>query len=112
MKRIFDITVVLLTAAVWLPLIAGVALVVRIALGAPVFFVQERAGLKGKPFKLIKYSRKESDRFSRRENGKTTTSLGPGGIEHDKKVQDSWKATAACPGRPRNHGQGTRGSAK
>jgi len=64
------------------------------------------------PFKLIKYSRKESDRFSRRENGKTTTSLGPGGIEHDKKVQDSWKATAACPGRPRNHGQGTRGSAK
>ena len=55
MKRIFDITVVLLTAAVWLPLIAGVALVVRIALGAPVFFVQERAGLKGKPFKLIKF---------------------------------------------------------
>ena len=55
MKRLFDITLVLLTAAVWLPLGAVVALAVRMALGAPVFFVQERPGLGGRPFKLIKF---------------------------------------------------------
>ena len=55
MKRLCDITLVLLTAAVWLPLGAAVVLAVRIALGAPVFFVQERPGLGGRPFKLIKF---------------------------------------------------------
>jgi len=55
MKRLFDITLVLLAAAVWLPLGAAVALAVRMALGAPVFFVQERPGLGGRPFKLIKF---------------------------------------------------------
>jgi lipopolysaccharide/colanic/teichoic acid biosynthesis glycosyltransferase len=55
MKRLFDITLVLLATAVWLPLGAAVALAVRMALGAPVFFVQERPGLGGRPFKLIKF---------------------------------------------------------
>jgi len=55
MKRLFDITLVVLAAAVWIPLLLVVALVVRMALGAPVFFVQERPGLQGRPFKLIKF---------------------------------------------------------
>jgi len=55
MKRMFDITVVLLTAAVWLPLAFLVGFAVLIGLGRPIFFVQERAGLKGKPFKLAKF---------------------------------------------------------
>lgn len=55
MKRIFDITVVLLMAVLWLPLAVFVALAVLIGLGRPIFFVQERAGLAGKPFKLIKF---------------------------------------------------------
>ena len=55
MKRLFDITLVVLAAAVWIPLLLVIALVVRMALGAPVFFVQERPGLQGRPFKLIKF---------------------------------------------------------
>jgi lipopolysaccharide/colanic/teichoic acid biosynthesis glycosyltransferase len=54
MKRVFDSVVVLLAAAVWLPVLAGVALAVFIAMGRPVFFVQERAGLGGRPFRLVK----------------------------------------------------------
>ncbi len=55
MKRLFDATAVALTAVLWLPLLAVVSLAVRIGLGRPVFFVQERAGLNGKPFKLVKF---------------------------------------------------------
>ena len=46
---------VLMTVILWLPLLVLVALLVRFSMGAPVFFVQERAGLKGKPFKLVKF---------------------------------------------------------
>ena len=37
-----------------LPILA-IALAVRLMLGTPIFFVQERPGLHGKPFKLIKF---------------------------------------------------------
>lgn len=55
MKRVLDVVLVLLAAAFWLPLLALVALAVRAGLGRPVFFVQERPGLRGKPFKLVKF---------------------------------------------------------
>lgn len=55
MKRIFDITVVLLMAVLWLPLVVLIGVAVLIGLGRPIFFVQERAGLKGRPFKLVKF---------------------------------------------------------
>lgn len=55
MKRLLDITFVLLTAVLWLPLLAAVGLMVQIGLGRPVFFAQERPGLGGRPFKLIKF---------------------------------------------------------
>ena len=55
MKRTFDLVLVLLTAPLWLLAMLLVGLLVRLALGAPVFFVQERAGLRGRPFRLIKF---------------------------------------------------------
>jgi lipopolysaccharide/colanic/teichoic acid biosynthesis glycosyltransferase len=55
MKRLFDITLTLLTAALWLPLLAGVACAVWFFLGSPVLFIQERPGLKGKIFRLFKF---------------------------------------------------------
>ena len=55
MKRLFDITAVVVTAAAWLPLLLIVGLAVRLALGRPVLFVQARPGLRGRPFKLIKF---------------------------------------------------------
>lgn len=55
MKRALDLVLTLATAPLWLPLLAAVAVAVRLALGAPVFFVQERAGRGGKPFRLFKF---------------------------------------------------------
>lgn len=53
-KRIVDLVLAVVTAPVWGPIVALLALVVRARLGAPAFFVQTRPGLHGAPFKLIK----------------------------------------------------------
>lgn len=55
MKRMVDIVVVVTLACLWVPVFAVVALMVVIALGRPVFFVQERPGLGGRPFRLVKF---------------------------------------------------------
>ena len=54
MKRLLDILAVLLFAPLWLPLLALAALGVRVAMGSPVVFRQERAGLGGRPFTILK----------------------------------------------------------
>lgn len=54
-KRLFDLSVVLITAPLWMIVIAVVAVVVRKKMGSPVFFHQERAGLGGKSFNLVKF---------------------------------------------------------
>ena len=54
-KRALDLAVVLLLAPVLLPLSLVVALLVRRRLGSPVFFRQERAGLDGATFSLVKF---------------------------------------------------------
>ncbi len=55
MKRVFDITVVLVTAALWGPLLIMLGVGVAAIMGRPVFFRQARAGLGGEPFVLIKF---------------------------------------------------------
>jgi lipopolysaccharide/colanic/teichoic acid biosynthesis glycosyltransferase len=55
MKRLFDILLTLITAPLWVPLLAGVACVVAAGLGFPIFFIQERPGLNEAPFRLIKF---------------------------------------------------------
>jgi lipopolysaccharide/colanic/teichoic acid biosynthesis glycosyltransferase len=55
MKRIFDLILVLGTAFLWLPLLLGLALLVRWKLGAPIFFRQPRPGWGGKIFELVKF---------------------------------------------------------
>lgn len=37
------------------PLILGIAVMIRWRLGAPIFFVQKRPGLLGRPFKMLKF---------------------------------------------------------
>ena len=54
MKRVLDVAAVVLTAVVWVPLLLLAMMVVRAALGRPIFFVQERAGRDGRPFRLVK----------------------------------------------------------
>lgn len=55
MKRAFDIFVSALALALGAPLFAVIALLVRVKLGAPVFFVQMRPGLHGALFPLRKF---------------------------------------------------------
>lgn len=55
MKRIFDLTIALLALIALSPLIAITALLVRIKLGKPVFFMQLRPGLRGEAFRMFKF---------------------------------------------------------
>lgn len=54
-KRLFDQVLALLALALLAPVLGGVALLVGIGLGLPVFFCQQRPGLAGKPFQLWKF---------------------------------------------------------
>ena len=53
--RGLDITVALLMLTLTAPLMLAVALVVAWRLGRPVFFRQERPGIYGRPFELVKF---------------------------------------------------------
>ena len=55
LKRCFDLVLVVISAPFWVPILVLVALMVRWKLGAPVFFRQQRPGMSGKPFHLIKF---------------------------------------------------------
>jgi lipopolysaccharide/colanic/teichoic acid biosynthesis glycosyltransferase len=54
-KRLFDLLIALPALILLGPLLAGLALLVRVKLGAPVFFRQQRPGLHGKPFRMVKF---------------------------------------------------------
>ncbi|MBX7097204.1 MAG: sugar transferase [Myxococcaceae bacterium] len=54
-KRLFDI--VASAVALWLlfPLLAGVAIIIKLTSRGPIFFKQVRTGLHGKPFNMLKF---------------------------------------------------------
>jgi lipopolysaccharide/colanic/teichoic acid biosynthesis glycosyltransferase len=53
-KRVMDVSLVLLTAPVWVPLTAALALAVAVQDGRPVFFLQQRVGQGRQPFFIFK----------------------------------------------------------
>lgn len=59
-KRLFDISLVVLFAGCWLPLVAVVSVLVLLFDGGPVFFLQQRAGKGGKPFDVLKFKTMKS----------------------------------------------------
>lgn len=54
-KRLLDIAVSLATLVLLSPLLAAVAVLVRVKLGSPILFKQDRPGLGGRPFTLYKF---------------------------------------------------------
>lgn len=54
-KRCFDVLVGLIILIVLLPIYILVALLIWVFMGRPIFFVQKRAGLHGKPFNIVKF---------------------------------------------------------
>jgi len=54
-KRLFDLTAVILAAPLWLPVASVLAVLIRIKLGAPVLFRQQRPGFRGQIFTIFKF---------------------------------------------------------
>lgn len=54
-KRVFDVTVSSVLAIVLAPVAAGVAVAVAVKLGRPILFKQERPGLHGETFHMLKF---------------------------------------------------------
>ncbi|MDI1335913.1 MAG: sugar transferase [Lacunisphaera sp.] len=61
-KRIFDLAAVIITAPVWLVVLALLALLVRFKLGTPVLFRQKRPGFREEIFELVKFRTMTDDR--------------------------------------------------
>ena len=55
LKRVFDLCVASIALVTLAPLLLILATLVRIRLGAPVIFRQQRPGLHGRPFTLLKF---------------------------------------------------------
>ncbi len=61
-KRTTDVVLAAIALVVLVPVLAVVAVAVAVALGRPVLFRQERAGLNGEPFAVLKFrSMREPD---------------------------------------------------
>lgn len=55
MKRAVDLTVSALALLLLSPVLIAIALVVALTMGRPVLFRQQRAGLHGQPFTIVKF---------------------------------------------------------
>jgi sugar transferase EpsL len=55
MKRIFDIVLSVILLIIFLPIILLLSIFILLVLGSPIFFRQERPGLNGSIFELIKF---------------------------------------------------------
>ena len=55
MKRAFDLLAILVAAPLWVPVALVVAGLVRVKMGSPVLFCQERTGRGGRPFLRRKF---------------------------------------------------------
>ena len=54
-KRLFDIAVAFLFLLLLLPVLAVIALVIRVKLGSPVIYRQKRPGIRGEVFEICKF---------------------------------------------------------
>ena len=54
-KRLFDLVFSFCWLVGFAPLLLVVGILVRLKLGSPVLFIQERPGLRGRPFRMVKF---------------------------------------------------------
>lgn len=55
MKRIFDVVLTAGGILIFAPLVLLLILLIRVKLGSPIFFVQMRPGVRGVPFRIVKF---------------------------------------------------------
>lgn len=53
-KRVLDVALAVVAAPFALPIVACAALAILVSMGRPVFYVQPRVGLAGRPFNMVK----------------------------------------------------------
>jgi len=73
MKRAFDIIVSLAALVLLAPLLLLIALCIRLNMGAPVFYVQQRPGLDGRLFRIRKFRTMQTGEG---DDGRRLTGLG------------------------------------
>ncbi|MBK6894529.1 MAG: sugar transferase [Flavobacteriales bacterium] len=61
LKRLMDVTFSILALIVLFPFLLVIAVLVKLGSPGPVFFRQERIGLSGKPFRIIKFRSMEAN---------------------------------------------------
>ena len=76
MKRGLDVLLSAFGLVVLSPLLLGLALAVRFALGSPILFRQSRPGLHGRPFTLYKFRSLLDDRTGARTDQERLTRFG------------------------------------
>jgi sugar transferase (PEP-CTERM system associated) len=80
-KRVLSVVVALTALLFAAPFMALIALAIKLESRGPVFFIQERVGLRGRAFRLIKFRtmrplEKDSDGVWQRDNASRVTRLG------------------------------------
>lgn len=55
LKRLFDVGVAAFAVLLLSPILLGIAVALWLTMGRPILFAQQRPGLTGKPFRLIKF---------------------------------------------------------
>ncbi|MEO2508737.1 sugar transferase [Clostridium paraputrificum] len=63
-KRVFDIIVAMCGVVILSPIIIICSILIKIKLGSPIFFRQERVGLNNKPFMMLKFRSMTDERDS------------------------------------------------
>jgi Undecaprenyl-phosphate glucose phosphotransferase len=61
LKRLFDIALSLAVLAIFSPMFLLIAVLIKLTSVGPVFFTQERVGLNGKPFRMLKFRTMRQD---------------------------------------------------
>ncbi len=67
MKRLFDLLASALLLLIFSPLLVVIAVLLRLTMGAPVFFRQVRPGYKARPFTVVKFRTMNDARDARGE---------------------------------------------
>jgi sugar transferase (PEP-CTERM system associated) len=81
LKRVMSVVIASVALVVTAPLIAIIALGIKLESRGPVFFIQERIGLGGRPFRLIKFrtmrqAERGADGIWQRDNASRVTRFG------------------------------------
>ena len=78
LKRAFDVAFSLIVLTLTAPLMLLIALTIRFSSPGPVFFIQDRVGLDGVPFPLVKFRTMRLDRHEGKSKGGDSDAGGPG----------------------------------